>query len=264
MGDTSGALGVGGERLGGRDRPGLGGGGAGTEPRWRAGEFPGGPPGGAEPSRQEGGAGLAALALMDTEQHAVPCAVGAVPAPACTDAQARGLGGPAQGPIPRVGGARAPALECCDTHPVRQEPPSRAGGHVEGARLPTAGRAIETLASTGDVVTGTPREVAFDQSMGQGGTHLGRAALVGCTAIDRGQPGDGGARGVLGRGSQPLQLHVSSHRSASWGHGVAPLYARGIRRATPPAGAATEPLYGRREANPARSGLWARVWSMPA
>ena len=264
MGETSGALGVGGELLGGSDRQGLGGVCAGTEPRCRAGEVPGGPPCGEATSRQAGGAVLAALALLDTEQPAVTCEGGAWPAHAFPDAPARGRGGHAQGPMPRVGGARAPALECCDTHQVRQEPPSRAWGHVEVERLPTEGRDREKRASTGDVVPGTPREVAFDQSMGQGGTHRVRAALGGGTARERGQPCDGGARGLLGLGSTPLHLHVSSHLRASWGHGVAPLEARGIRSETPPAGASTEPLDGRSEDNPARSVLWASVWSMPA
>jgi hypothetical protein len=58
---------------------------------------------------------------------------------------------------------------------------------------------------------------------------------------------------LLGLGSKPLQLHVLSHLRAEWGHGVAPLYAKGIRIETPPAGASMEPLDGRGEANQARS-----------
>src|SRR4029453_9629276 len=54
-----------------------------------------------------------------------------------------------------------------------------------------------------------------------------------------------GDRGCLGLGSKPLSLHVAGHLRASWGHGGAPLYARDIRLETPPAGASTEPLYGR-------------------
>jgi hypothetical protein len=46
---------------------------------------------------------------------------------------------------------------------VRQEPPSRAWGHVEVERIPAEGRDLEKLASTGYLVTGTPREVAFDK-----------------------------------------------------------------------------------------------------
>ena len=179
MGDTSGALGVGVELLGGSDRHGLGGVCAGKEPRCRAVEFPVGPQCGEETSRQEGGAVLAAFALIDTDQHAVTFDVGALQAHDFTDAQARGRGGHEQGPIPRVGGARAQALECFDTHQVRQEPPSRAWGHVEVERIPTEGRDREKLASTGDLVPGTPREVAFDQSMVQGGANLVRAELVG-------------------------------------------------------------------------------------
>jgi hypothetical protein len=68
--------------------------------------------------------------------------------------------------MPRVGGARAQALECFDTHQLRQEPPSRTWGPVEVERIPGEGRDGEKLAPTGSLVTGTPREVAFDQYMG--------------------------------------------------------------------------------------------------
>ena len=64
---------------------------------------------------------------------------------------------------PRVGGAREQALEFFDTHQVRQEPPSRAWGQVEVERIPAEGRDREKLEPTGYLVTGTPREVAFDQ-----------------------------------------------------------------------------------------------------
>ena len=158
--------------------------------------------------------------------------------------------------MPRVGGVRAQALACCDTQQVRQEPPSRAWGQVEAERIPAEGRDRENLAPTGDLVTGTPREVAFDTYMVHVRTNLVWAQLVGCTARERGQSCDGGDRGFLGPGCTPLQRPVSGHLSASWGHGVAPLYARGRRRETPPAGASTEPLYGRGEDNQARSVLW--------
>ena len=73
------------------------------------------------------------------------------------------------------------------------------------------------------------------------GTDLVRVQVVGGTAIKLGQACDGGDRGFLGLGSKPLQFHVSNHFGTSWGHGGAPLYARGIRVETPPAGASTEP-----------------------
>jgi hypothetical protein len=65
--------------------------------------------------------------------------------------------------MPRVGGARAQALECVDTHQLWQELASRTGGHVEVERLPAEGRDREKREPTSNLVTGTPREVAFDQ-----------------------------------------------------------------------------------------------------
>jgi hypothetical protein len=76
--------------------------------------------------------------------------------------------------MPRVGSARAQALECFDTHQLWQEPASRTGGQVAGERIPAEGRAIEKLEPTSNLVTGTPREVAFDQSVVQVGTDRGR------------------------------------------------------------------------------------------
>jgi hypothetical protein len=126
---------------------------------------------------------------------------------------------------------------------------------VEVERIPAEGRDREKLASTGALITGTPREVAFDKSMVQVCPDLVRAQVVRCTALALGQSCDGSDIGFLGPGSKPLQLQVSGHLSASGGHGGAPLYARGIRLETPPAGASTEPLYGRGEDNQARSVL---------
>ena len=123
----------------------------------------------------------------------------------------------------------------------------------EGAGLPAEGRDGETLQPTGDLVTGTPREVAFDESMVERRPDLVRAQGVGCTAIERGQACDGSDGGFLGLGSKPLQRHIVGHLGASWGHSGAPRYAQGIRRETPPAGASTEPLDGRGEDNQARS-----------
>jgi hypothetical protein len=85
---------------------------------------------------------------------------------------------------------------------------------VAGERIPAKGRDIEKLAPTGNLVTGTPRAVAFDQYMMQGGTDLVWAELVRGTAIELGQACDGGDRGCLGLGSKPLQLHVSNHFGA--------------------------------------------------
>jgi hypothetical protein len=245
VGEPGASRSVGGERVRGGDGQGLGAVVARQEPRRGAGEGPGGPPCGQQTGRAPGGAGLAAWALLDAAPHAVTCAVGEVEAHAFPDAQARGRGGHEPGPMPRGGGARAQALEGFAAPQVRPAPPARAWGAGAGERLPAAGRDREKLAPTGDLVPGTPREVAFDQSMGQGGTALGRAQWVGGTAIERGPACDGGARGFRGRGSQPWSLHVAGHRRASWGHGVAPLEARASRRETPPAGVSTEPLSGR-------------------
>jgi hypothetical protein len=214
VGDASSALGAGVELLRGSDRQGLGGVVAGKEPRRRAVEFPVGPQCGKETRGQEGGAVLTAFALLDAEQHALTFDVGEAPAPDFPDAQTRGIGGHEQGPIPRGGGACEQALECFDTHQVRQEPPSRTWGQVEVECIPAEGRAVEKLQPPGCLVTGTPREVAFDQSMVEIRTDLVRTQLVGCTAIELGEAGDGSARGFLGLGSQPLQLHVLGHLRA--------------------------------------------------
>jgi hypothetical protein len=107
VGDTSGALGVGGELLGGSNRHGLGGVWAGKAPRRRTVECPGGPQCGAETSGQPRGAVRAAFALLAPAQHAVPFDGGALQAHDVPDAPTRGIGGHEPGPIPRVGGARA-------------------------------------------------------------------------------------------------------------------------------------------------------------
>ena len=267
MGETSGALGVGGELLGGSDRQGLGGVCAGTEPRWRAGEVPGGPPCGEATWPTGGWSGPGGLGL-------------AGPGAACGHLRGRCVAGarlprrcrPAAEVVmrkarcPRVGGARAPALECCDTHQVRQEAAVPCvGARGSGGASQPRGVTEKNVRPQATWFQERPREVAFDQSMGQGGTHRVRAALGGGTARERGQPCDGGARGLLGLGSTPLHLHVSSRIRARHGVMVWRLWeARGIRSETPPAGASTEPLDGRSEDNPARSVLWASVWSMPA
>src|SRR5262249_2043467 len=81
---------------------------------------------------------------------------------------------------------------------------------------------------------------------------LVRGEVSGGTAGELGEAGPGRARGCLGLGSKPLPLHGVDHRGASWGPGRAPLHARGIRTATPPAGVSTEPLGGKR-AGPANT-----------
>lgn len=213
-GDTSSALGAVVELLRGGARHGLGGVVAGTEPRRRAGECPRGPECGEETSGKPGVALLASVALMDTDQQASTCEVGEGEPHAFTNTPTRGGGRHEPGTSLGVRSAGAQTLEFFDTHQVRQEPPSRAWGHVAGARIPAEGRDREKLASTGSLGTGTPREVAFDKARGQGCPALGRAQVVRCTAIALGQSGDGGDRGLLARGSQPLQRHVSGHRSA--------------------------------------------------
>lgn len=255
-GETSSARGAGGELLRGGARHGRGGVVAGQEPRRRAGEVPIGPECGEETSGKQGGAILASLAVMATDQPALTCEVGAGEPHDCTNPQPRGGGRPEPGASRGVRSAGAQPREGCDTPPGRQEPPSRACGHGEVERIPAEGRAREQRASPGALVTGTPRAVVCDTSRGHVGPALVRAQVVRCTARKRGQSGDGGASGWLALGSQPLQRHVSGHLRASWGHGGAPLYARGIRIATPPGGASTEPRYGRGEAHQARAGRW--------
>jgi hypothetical protein len=88
--------------------------------------------------------------------------------------------------------------------------------------IPAEGRDGATLQPTGHLVTGTPREVAFDQYMVELRTARVRAQVVGGTARELGEAGDGSDGGVLGLGSQPLQRHVLGHLRAAWGHGVAP------------------------------------------
>jgi hypothetical protein len=75
VGDPRDPRGVGGDLLRGGDGPGLGAVVARQEPRCGAVERPGGAQCGQQTGRQQGGAVLAALALMDTAQHAVTCAV---------------------------------------------------------------------------------------------------------------------------------------------------------------------------------------------
>jgi hypothetical protein len=75
---------------------------------------------------------------------------------------------------------------------------------VEVERLPSEGRDVEKLEPTGYLVTGTPREVAFDHYMVQVRTALVWAQVVGGTAIELGQSCDSGDIGLLGLGSKPL------------------------------------------------------------
>jgi hypothetical protein len=88
--------------------------------------------------------------------------------------------------VPRIGGAGEQALEFFGTHQVRQEPPSRAWGQVEVECIPAEGCDIEELEPTGHLVTGTPGQAAFDESMVEGGANLVRAELVGRTAVELG------------------------------------------------------------------------------
>ena len=115
--------------------------------------------------------------------------------------------------MPRVGGARAQALEFFDTPQLRQEPPSRAWGQVEVECIPAEGCDIEELEPTGHLVTGTPRQAAFDESMVEVRAHLVRAELVGRTAVELGSASDSGHIGLLGFQGQPLQLHITDHLS---------------------------------------------------
>ena len=115
---------------------------------------------------------------------------------------------------------------------------------MEVERIPAEGRAIDNLEPTGDLVTGTPREGAFDKDMGQGGTDLVRAALVGCTARALGQPCDGSASGVRGLGRQPLPRPVAEHLRTSGGPRGALVSQSARRTETPTAGIMTESLYG--------------------
>jgi hypothetical protein len=135
--------------------------------------------GGLQMGRQQCVAVLTVFALIAAEQQAVPFEVAEALAHDFPDTPARGMGGHEQGPIPRVGGAREQALEVFDTHQLQQEPSSRTWGPVEVERIPAESRNIEKLEPTGDLGTGTPRAVVFDQSLVQVGTDLGRGQLVG-------------------------------------------------------------------------------------
>jgi len=163
VGDPRAPLGVVGDLLRGGDGQGLGAVLSHKEPRRRAIELPVGAQFGQQTDRQQSVAVFASFALMNADQQAVTCDVGEAQAHDFPNAQARGIGGHEQGPMPRVGGAREQALECFDTHQVRQEPPSCAWGYVEVERIPAEGRDREKLEPTGYLVPGTPREVAFDK-----------------------------------------------------------------------------------------------------
>ena len=97
---------------------------------------------------------------------------------------------------------------------MRQEPPSRPWEQVEEEGLPAEGRDGEKLQPTGALVTGTPRAVAFDQSMVEIRPALVRAQVGGGTAIALGEACDGSEGGLLGLGNQPLHLHVLGHLRA--------------------------------------------------
>ena len=125
-------------------------------------------------------------------------------------------------------------------------------GAREGEHLPAEGREREKRASTGPLVAGTPGQAAVDEYRGEGRAQRVRAEVSGRTAIQLGEACPGSARGVLRPGGKPLPLPGVDHLGASWGHGRAPLPARGIRTETPPAGAVTAPLYGRGQDNHTR------------
>jgi hypothetical protein len=113
------------------------------------------------------------------------------------------------------------------------------GGKWRWKRIPAEGGEREELESTGHLVAGTPCQATCDESMVQVRAPLVRAEVAGRTAVELGQACDGGDRGCLGPGGEPLQLHVADHLGASWGHDVAPVHARGRQTETPPAGAST-------------------------
>ena len=126
------------------------------------------------------------------------------------------------------------------------------GGQGRGSTSPPRGVREKNVRSTGPLVAGTPGQAAVDESRGEGRAHRVRAELSGRTAIQLGEACPGSDRGCLRPGGKPLPLPGVDHLGASWGHGRAPLPARGIRTETPPAGAATAPLYGRGQDNHTR------------
>ena len=179
VGDPRAPLGVVGDLWRGGAGQGLGAVVARKEPPRGAVQVPVGAQCGQQTGRQQCVAVRTAFALLDADQHAVTFEVAEAQAPDFPDPQARSIGGHEPGPMPRVGGTREQALEFFNTHEVRQEPAARPWGQVEVEHIPAEGRDREELAPTGDLVTGTPREVACDQSMVQVGTDLLRAQLVG-------------------------------------------------------------------------------------
>ena len=74
------------------------------EPQRGAVEFPGGAQCGQQTGRQQRGAVLVPFALIDADQHAVTCDVGEPQPHDFPDAQARGVSGHEQYPVPGVGG----------------------------------------------------------------------------------------------------------------------------------------------------------------
>lgn len=216
--EGGGLLGVGGAPLGSPERPRVGEGLPWKYPPWWTVQLPIGSQCGQQAGGQERRAVLTSCALMNPQQHAVPCDVRQLQRDDRTDPQTGGGGRHQEGAGFGVTGTGDEALEFLRAQDVWQRGPSRARGQGELAGSPAERSGREALESTGHLVAGTPRQVAFDQQLRPGGVELLRTEAVGCTAIKLGAAHHRSHRGLLGPWGQSLHLHGSDHLRSSWGH----------------------------------------------
>jgi hypothetical protein len=242
-------LGLRGDLLSRSDGQGRGGLSPRTEPRRWAIQLPVGPQFGQHACREDGGAILASWALLKTDQLAITLNVRQPQVGDLTDAPPGGVGGHAEGAglgVLRVGAETLQFLNAQDAGQLR---PPRARGQGEMEGIPTEGPGGEELQATGHLVTGTPRQVPFDEQMVEGRADLLRAQLVGGAPGERCESCDRRDRGVLGLGRQALQVPLVDHCGASRFHRVhSGSFARqDMAQRGVPVDAFTEPLYRTRE-----------------
>ena len=174
------------------------------QPPRRAIQLPIRPQGGQQTGGEEGVAVFASFALLHTDQHTRTLDVGELQVDDLTDAQTGGVGRHQQGPVLGVARAREETLQFFKAQDVWQARPPCAWREVEMEHIPVERLRVEELEPTGHLVTGTPREVPFDEQMMEVRVHLLWTQLV------RGAPGelrqacDRGDIGVLSLRGQAL------------------------------------------------------------
>ena len=212
------------------------------QPRGWPGALPGGTPCGPQAGGEPRGTLRAPCAVLDTEQHPIPCALRAREPDDVADAQARGRGGHQEDPVPRMRCVRAQALECLEAQDPWELRSPRPWWEIEVEDIPAQGLRRDELQPCGRLRAGTPRQAPLDQEVVQVRAHRRWTEAVRGALGARRQAGHRGDRGLLGLGGPPLHLHVVAHLGTSWCPRSS-LACKGKQTSAPPAGAMTELRY---------------------